>query len=522
MDVLQTLVLLMTFAIVLVALALRWKIAYPIALVIGGGLLGFLPGLTHLNFDSNQLLLIVLPPILYYSAYTLPYKEFERNIGEILGLALGLTALTTFVIGVLFKWLFPDLPWALAFAFGAIVSPPDAVAAGAVLKRFHIKARLSAILEGESLVNDAMGLILYKFAVVALLSGAFSLQEAGFEFVKVVVGGIIIGILCGYLLHKISSKYFDPIIAVVFSFLIPYITYLLADSLGFSGVLAVVVCGIIGSHMLLTGFSSITRVLGWASWDIVIILLNCFVFILIGSQMSGILKQLSTQEILIYFAYGFLLTVVTIFLRACWIAAREGVSYLTGCKSLVDKSKTPVKDTVLMSWCSMRGIVSLTAALALPYAFPDGTEVKGREIVILMTFIMILLTLVIPGLTLEWLLKRLHIRKLPESPDNKDVRDELMRVAMKEIRRLWEEKIIDRKQHYFLIRYFNVRHKVLELASRGRVGTETLEEARVQVLGKKRERLIQMWENNDITDQVFAALEHELDLEEAYIVRSDI
>jgi len=170
----------------------------------------------------------------------------------------------------------------------------------------------------------------------------------------------------------------------------------------------------------------------------------------------------------------------------------------------------------------MRGIVSLTAALAMPYTFLDGSELKGRNIVILMTFIMILLTLVIPGLTLEWLLKRLHIRKLPESPDNKDIRDELMRVAIKEIRRLWEEKKIDRKQHYFLIRYFNVRHKVLELASRGRMGTEVLEEARVQVLGKKRERLIQMWENNDINDQVFAALEHELDLEEAYIVRSEI
>ena len=271
--------------------------------MIGGSFLGFLPGLTQPNFDPNQLLLIVLPPILYYSAYTLPYKEFRRNLGEIVGLALGLTALTTFVIGVLFKWLFPELPWAMAFAFGAIISPPDAVAAGAVLRRFNIKTKLEAILQGESLVNDAMGLILYKFAVVALLSGVFSVQEVSLEFVKVVLGGIVVGILCGYLLHKISSKYFDPIIAVVYSFLIPYITYMLADSLGFSGVLAVVVCGIIGSQMLLKGFSSITRVLGWASWDIVIILLNCFVFILIGSQMSGILKDLSAQEILRYFSY---------------------------------------------------------------------------------------------------------------------------------------------------------------------------------------------------------------------------
>lgn len=522
MDLLQSLAILMTCAIILVALALRLKIAYPIALVIGGSFLGLIPGIQPLNFDPTQLLLIVLPPILYYAAYNIPYKEFQNNIFEILGLALGLTALTTLLIGLLFKWLFPDLPWALAFAFGAIVSPPDAVAATAILRRFNIKTKLSAILEGESLVNDAMGLILYKFAVVALLSGTFSLQEASFEFLKGVFGGIVVGGLCGYLIHKFGSWFFDSVIAVVFSFLIPYITYMIADAFNFSGVIAVVVCGLIGSRMILTGFSSVTRVLGWASWDIVIILLNCFVFILIGSQMPHILSTFSGFEILKFFGYGLLLTASMIAIRFLWVFLREILSYVTGCRNMVDRTKTPMKDAVLMSWCSMRGIVSLTAALALPYHMPDGSSLNGRETVIFLTFIVIFLTLVIPGLTLETLIKRMHIRKLPDLNDTVEVRKELIRVGMKEIRRLWEEKQIDRKQHYFLIRYFSVRHKVLELASKGRAGTGSLEEARIQVLRKKRERLIQMWEDNEISDPVFAALEHELDLEESYIVRADI
>lgn len=381
---------------------------------------------------------------------------------------------------------------------------------------------MSAILEGESLVNDAMGLILYKFAVVALLSGVFSIQEASWEFVKVVAGGIVVGALCGYFIHKFGSLFLDSVISVVFSFLIPYITYMMADELGFSGVIAVVVCGLIGSRMLLTGFSSVTRILGWASWDIVIILLNCFVFILIGSQMGHILRSLPMEEILKYLGYGLLMTVAIIAIRFVWIFLREIVSILTGCRSMVDKTKTPVKDTIVMSWCSMRGIVSLTAALALPYQMLDGSDLAGRNTVIFLTFVIIFLTLVIPGLTLEWMLKKLGIRKFVESADTTAVRSELIRVAMKEIRRLWEEKKIDRKQHYFLIRYFNVRHKVLELASKGKDGTETLEEARRQVLKKKRERLIQMWQNNEISDQMFANLEHELDSEESYIVRSDI
>lgn len=522
MDVLQTLVLLMTCAIILVALALRIKIAYPIALVFGGSLLGFIPGIPNLDFDPAKLLLIVLPPILFYAAFSIPYKEFQNNIVEILGLALGLTALTTLVIGVLFKWLFPDLPWALAFAFGAIVSPPDAVAATAILKRFNVKARLSAILEGESLVNDAMGLILYKFAVVALLSGVFSLHEFSLELLKVVAGGLVVGILCGYIIHKLGSLIFDSVIAVVFSFMIPYITYMIADKLGFSGVLAVVVCGLIGSRMLLTSFSSVTRILGWASWDIVIILLNCFVFILIGTQMSAITKNFSSAEIIRYVGYGAFLTVAMLLLRFAWLFLRESLSLLTGCRRIIDKTRTPFKDTILMSWCSMRGIVSLTAALALPYTFENGSTLAGRDTVIFLTFIIIFLTLVIPGLSLEWLLKKFQIKKVPDQTDSKAVRGELIRVAMKEIRNLWEEKKIDRKQHYFLIRYFSVRHKVLELTSKGKEGTDALDEARVYVLGKKRERLIKMWQDNEISDQLFASLEHELDLEESYIVRSEI
>jgi CPA1 family monovalent cation:H+ antiporter len=325
MNTFETIILLMTLAIVLVGIALRLRIPYPLALVLGGAALGFTPGLNEIPFSPNLVLVIVLPPTLYYAAYSIPFKEFRRNIQDILWLALGLVMVTTLFIGLLFKWLFPELPWALAFTFGAIISPPDAVAATAILRRFTISSRLLTVLEGESLINDATGLVLYRISVIALLSGIFSLTEASLEFTKVAVGGILIGMMTGYLLHAFSSRFLDPILAVVFSFTIPYLTYILADLLQVSGVLAVVINGLIGSRMMVTKFAALTRVIGWAAWDILIILLNCFIFILIGLQLPGVIHRLTMEKILIYFGYGVILTVATILIRFVWVYLRQGI-----------------------------------------------------------------------------------------------------------------------------------------------------------------------------------------------------
>lgn len=521
MNTLQTIILLMTLAIVLVGIALRLRIPYPLALVLGGAALGFAPGLNEIPFNPNFVLVIVLPPTLYYAAYSIPFKEFRRNIQDILWLALGLVIVTTLFIGLLFKWLFPELPWALAFTFGAIISPPDAVAATAILRRFTISSRLLTVLEGESLINDATGLVLYRIGVIALLSGIFSLTGASLEFTKVAVGGILIGMMTGYLLHAFSSRFLDPILAVVFSFTIPYLTYILADLLQVSGVLAVVINGLIGSRMMVTKFAALTRVIGWASWDILIILLNCFIFILIGLQLSGVMHRLTMEKIFIYFGYGLILTVATIIIRFVWVYLRQGIICLKGKKGFYFRRES-LHEAIILSWSGMRGIVSLSAALALPYYLPDGSALPGRDIVTFLTFTVILLSLLIPGLTLSSLMKWLNIQLTQEDQDTKMVRKELLKAAKEEVEHLHTSGQIDQQDYNFLINYFNHRHQMFEIALKAKTRFYSLESARMQVLNKKRQRLLNMWEKNEISDELFNLLERELDVEEVYLARATI
>ena len=262
MDNLPTIFFLLFSAILVVGGAQKFHLPYPIALVIGGAALGFIPGLHTIDFNPHVLLTLILPPILYYAAFGIAFREFQKNWRAIFSLALGLVVATTCIVGLIFKWMFPAYSWALAFTFGAIIAPPDAIAATTILRRFNISSRLITLLEGESLVNDAAALILYKLALTALFSGTFSLVEGGIEFVQIVCGGIIVGFILGILFQFFSKCYLEPTLGVVFSFIIPYITYIVANALEVSGVLAVVVNGLVGARVLIKHHSSLRRVLG--------------------------------------------------------------------------------------------------------------------------------------------------------------------------------------------------------------------------------------------------------------------
>lgn len=522
MNSLHTIILLMAIAIILVRLAIKWQIPYPVTLVIGGAAIGFIPHLAEIQFEPNLLLSTVLPPILFYAAFSISFKEFKHEFFDILWLALGLVLVTTIAVGLLFKWLFPELPWALAFTFGAIVSPPDAVAATTILKRFSINPHLLAVLEGESLINDATGLVLYKIGVATLLSGMFSASEAGLEFIKVTAGGIVIGLITGYALHRFSSYFLSPVLSAIYSFIIPYIAYLLADALHVSGVLAVVVNGLIGSRMLITHFSSMTRIVGWVSWDIFIILLNCFIFILIGLQLHDLVMRLTIEKAILYFGYGILITAILIVVRFLWVFIRQELLRIRKKESPHD-----FRNNIILSWSGMRGIVSLAAALALPYNLPDGSPLPGRDIVIFLTFIVIFLTLILPGLTLS---KFLHILKMHyvSSEDCKGLRETLIKIASEELKKLHSLKKIDEAEYELLSNYFQTRHKILDRAfKRSQKGREffdkdNLDLARKHVLDKKRELLVNMWKQNSLSDELFQLFERELDLEEAPIIRAEI
>src|SRR5215475_6432347 len=269
------------------AVALSWAarsvgVPYPIALVLGGALLGFVPGLPPLPLDPNLILIVVLPPVLYQAALLTSWRDFRANIRAISLLAIGLVVATTVAVAATFKWLVPEAPWAAAFALGAIVSPPDAVAATAVLSRMNIPRRIVTLLEGESLVNDASGLVLYRFAVAAALSGTFDAGQAALSFVGVALGGVAAGVAFGWLVTVVLARLRDPTLSVIASFLAAWAAYIIGEALHVSGVLATVACGLVMGWRQHTVLSAVTRTQARAVWNVIVFILESLIFILIG------------------------------------------------------------------------------------------------------------------------------------------------------------------------------------------------------------------------------------------------
>ncbi len=517
----QILILLMGAAILLVGIAQKVRIPYPLLLIIGGGALGFLPILKTIPFDPNSILVIVLPPLLYYGAFWTSFQEFKRNWPEIFSLALGLVVATTLAIALIFKWILPQAPWALAFAFGAIVSPPDATAATALLKRFNISSRLLAVLEGESLINDAAALVLYKIAVTTLLFDAFSWSDVSLEFSRMVLGGVAVGALFGWAIQLFSNRFLPPVVGVMFSFTIPYTTYIIAESLHVSGILAVVVNGLILSHIYVKHLPALRRVLAVTPWDIFIMLLNCFVFILIGLQLRRIAESMPSNQMITYALYSVFITAALIVVRMIWVYTEYGILYLRAKYNphLCHFCPQIFREGAILGWSGMRGIISLTAALALPLVYRDNSNILERDAAIYMAFIVILLTLLIPGFTLSPLLKWLNIHPLSQTYAVAHHRKRLLEVAEQEIQAFAE---LTDEERALLLNYFNSRHRILEVASSMEDQLKTLEIARQQTLQAQRQLLLQMWENKEIDDKLLKQLELELDLEESFSIRAEI
>lgn len=522
-DHIQIFFILLFAAVLLIGLAQKFYIPYPIALVVGGTILGFTPGLHPAKFDPNLILLIVLPPILYYASFGIAFREFRKNWRDIFSLALGLVIFTTIVIAIIFKWMFPQFSWALAFAFGAIVSPPDAIAATTILKRFAISPTLISKLEGESLINDASALILYKMAVVALLSGSFSFVEGGLDFIYGVCGGIALGFVLGLLFQLFSKHYLEPALGVVFSFTIPYVTYIIAGFLGVSGVLAVVVNGLIGSRVILTHHSSLRRVLGYAAWDIFSILMNSFVFVLIGLQLRSIIKTMTIEQMALYSGYALFIVLSMIIVRMFWIYLNAGIHYINAIyHSKENLCPKIINEAAVIGWSGMRGIVSLAAAFALPFTLPNGSPLQGRDEVIFITFVVILITLVIPGLSLPFLIRWLDIQHIEKKDEVEKIRKQLTHVAEEKLQHLHHSNIIDDSEYLFLKSYFISQTYVLERSHQSETQIQSFELARLHVTQSQRKKLLEMWKQGEIDDHHFNHFENALDVTEVHIARGEL
>ena len=409
MHEIETILGLMLYVAAVAWAATRLRISYPILLVIGGLALSFIPGLPHVALRPDLVFLLFLPPLLYYAALLTSWRDFKANLRPISLLAIGLVLFTTCAVAAVAHWMVPGIPWAAAFVLGAIVSPPDAIAATAITQRLPVPKRVITILEGESLVNDASALVAYRVAVAAVVTGAFSLPEATLQFVVASVGGVVVGLGAGMLVAWVRPRIRDDSVETVFSLLTPYLSYLPAEWLHVSSVLSVVTCGLYIARRLDQITTARVRLRAFATWESLIFLLNGLVFILIGLQMSRIVRTSGGASIARAAGHAAVVSVVAITVRMLWVATATYVPRLLSPGLRERDPAPPWQQVFVIAWTGMRGVVSLAAALALPMTLSDNvTAFPRRDLIIFITFGVILCTLVLQGLTLPALIRWLR------------------------------------------------------------------------------------------------------------------
>jgi monovalent cation/hydrogen antiporter len=396
---------------VLALVARKLTIPYPILFVIGGLLLGLIPKLPKVRLDPELVFLFVLPPLLYPAALFTSWRDFRANLRPIALLAIGLILFTTVSVAYL-AHNFMDLPLAVGFVLGAIISPPDAIAATAIADRLKVPRRIVRILEGEGLVNDATALVAYRFAVAAVVTGSFSLPHASAQFFVVGLGGNVVGLAVGWLAEQFHKRVDDAPIEITVSLLTPFVTYLAAERLGFSGVLAVVTAGLYLGMRMPELLSFKTRLRAGPVWEMVEFLLNGFVFILIGLQLPEVLSALSGHSIpfhrLIW--YALLISLAVIVIRILWVFPATYLPRLIFRKLFRHEPHPPWRHVTVVAWTGMRGVVLLAAALAIPLTLRDGSPFPGRDLILFLTFVVILATLVLQGLSLPLAIRWLGIQ----------------------------------------------------------------------------------------------------------------
>lgn len=519
MLLLELVLFLLLCAVALGWIARHFKFPYPIALVVGGALLGLVPKLPQFPFDPQLILVIVLPPILYQAALLTSWSDFKANIRSIGLLAIGLVVATTLAVGAMLKWLVPDMPWAAAFAFGAIVSPPDAVAATAILSRLNIPRRIVTILEGESLVNDASGLVLYKFAVAAALTGAFSLGGASLQFAVVSAGGVALGIGLAFAFIALHRRLGDPFIEVLTALVAPYAAYIVAESLHVSGVLAVVAAGLVRGRHAPEIVSAEMRIMARSVWNILVFMLNSLVFMLIGLQLSDMPERLARYSSAQLIGWGLLISAVAILVRFAWVYVAALLPRALSGQLRAAEPRPRKRELGIISWCGMRGIVSLAAALALPATLPGGGAFPHRDLIVFLTFFVIAVTLVGQGLTLPALIRRLKVGSdWSIEAESRHVRAAMSAAAIAAIDDLvaregapaaWADPL-----------RAEIRERIILAAPQGLEPNPQAALAmrlRQAAIRAERAELIRLWRDNEISDEVMHHLEEILDYQEAHI-----
>lgn len=512
------LVLLSLVAIIgLELLAKRLRLPPAAALLVGGAAMAFVPGLPTFNLDPELVLIVFLPPLLMDGAYFSVWDEFKRNLGGILLLAIGAVAFTTLAVGLVVHWVVPALPWAACFALGAVVSPPDAVAAKAVLERVALPRRLMVLLEGESLLNDAAGIVLFRFAVAAALTGAFSAQHAAGRFAVLALGGVAVGVAIGFVVVRLLRFLDDGYLIITASILSPWISYIAGDMLGVSGVIATVSCGMMLGWYQHEVFSAAVRMRGTAFWQVVIFLMEALVFILIGLSLRGVIARLGgVGDTLAALApaVGAVLAAVVLS-RFAWVFATEWLKALI-CKLARREGSTPDwRSATVTSWAGMRGVVTLAIALSLPEAMP------GRDLILVASFAVILVTVLGQGTTIGPLIHWIN----PDHVDEQNARHLSEPQAWAKLEAAQLAAVLPLAHgpdgsviHPRLLEQYTYRASMTEAYQSEAAYPEGVRAAHYDVVlaavAAARVELLRLHRTGLIHDELLTVLEHDLDLQE--------
>lgn len=522
------LVLALFFAMALLyLLSQRINISYPIFLVIGGLGISFIPGVPNITVDPDLILLIFLPPLLFEAAWYTSWNNFWRWKRSILMMGFGLVFFTSLAIAYFSVNIIPGFTLALGFLLGGIISPPDAVAATSVLKGVSMPRRGLTILEGESLINDAASLTVFRFALVAILTGQFVLQEAVTDFFVLAVMGVFVGLVVGHVLYLIlrywakSSSITTPITLIA-----PYIMYIVAEQLEWSGVLAVVTGGLFLSFRSKDYLNYHTRMQTKEVWETIGFLLNGFVFILIGLELPVIVEGLGGYSLQEAIQYGLLISAMVIAIRIVLVYITAFVPRWFSPRVRARERSPGLKLPFIIGWAGMRGVVSLAAALSIPLALQSGAAFPQRNLILFITFVVILVTLVFQGLTLPIFLRLLKVDEIddivPLEEQMESIRLRLAKGAVAHLDSKYAEEMAAHETIARIKEQFVRSIQATELALNEDGKKEELTSVRrlqkkigLELINLRRSELHRISEEKRYDDEVIRDLEYNLDLEEA-------
>lgn len=507
-------------------LARRFAVSYPIVLVLFGLLCSLLPHVPRVPLPPEVVFLVILPPLLYVAAWQTSWQEFRYNIVSISSLAVLLVFFTAFGVAFVAKLWLPGFNWRLGFLLGAVVSPTDAVAATSIARKVGMPQRIVDLLEGESLLNDATGLLALELGIEMVVEGTTPTIGRGLlEFLWLTIGGVVVGLVIGKIVAWIERWVDDGPVEIALSLVVPYAAYLLAEAMKSSGVIAVVVCGLYVSRRSSEFFSPGVRLQAIAVWDALEFLLNGLVFVLIGLQLPYVLDGIRGFSKVSLLGYGLAFCAMLVVLRMLWMFPASRLSWWVRthiAKQIYEKPRA--NHVFVLGWTGMRGVVALAAANSLPLTLSDGSPFPERSFIIFLTFAVILVTLVIQGLSLPWLVRVLGLAAVDTQwCEEGEARHLLLQAAIDFLSEHRRAVVDEHEAHLYDDLLHAYEHKLAEVENCGPTGIPAVREPHglttnqllLETIRRERQELNLLRANGRIADPVHRILERELDLSES-------